>query len=162
MTDKGVYDLALPAFPTPLNTTPLPSRPQFKTLDSQRQHIFPLPGCPYPPWRGWLQVPLMVPFWASVNLIWIVCLCWYPKRIWKRLTGQPPSKHYHLGSSDLGNISGSRMQRRARSHLLVPTSPGRQLFPLPTPSGDSVVEESLVLVHFYTCLGLEVKKLALP
>ena len=48
MTDKGVYDLALPAFPTPLNTTPLPSRPQFKTLDSQRQHIFPLPGMPLP------------------------------------------------------------------------------------------------------------------
>lgn len=49
MTDKGVYDLALPAVPTPLNTTPLPSRPQFKTLDdSQRRHIFPLPGMPLP------------------------------------------------------------------------------------------------------------------
>lgn len=75
------------------------------------------------------------------------------------MTRQPPSKHYHLGSSDLGNISGSRIQRRAGSHLLVPTSPGRQMFPLPAPSGHSVVEESLVLFHFYTCLGLEVKKL---
>lgn len=75
------------------------------------------------------------------------------------MTRQPPSKHYHLGSSDLGNISGSRIQRRAGSHLLVPHHLGGRCFLCPLLQRALCRGRKSGFSPFYTCLGLEVKKL---
>lgn len=69
-----------------------------------------------------------------------------PKGLGKRLMVRSPSGCCHLEwALNLGNISGSRIQRRAGSHHLAPGSPGRQLLSLPFLPGDSGIQQSLFL-----------------